>query len=129
MKSKQKGDLAVAKAIARYTELGYEILLPIGDKRPYDMVLEDEEGNLLKVQCKYTSYKSKHGVFAAPLRVMGGNRSSGNSSKKYTKEDFDILFVLTSEGSEYSIQFSEVKATTQINLGKEVDKWRVSVLK
>jgi hypothetical protein len=41
MNSKQKGDIALAKAIAYYIEAGYEVLLPIGDKRPYDLVIED----------------------------------------------------------------------------------------
>lgn len=129
MKTKQKGDLAVAKAIASFTERGYEVLLPIGDKKPYDMVVETEEGELKKVQCKYTSHKSKYDVYKVPLKVMGGNRTSGNTSKKYDKKDFDILYVLTSDGQEYIIPFCEVSATGQLSLGKDVEQWRFSVLK
>jgi len=127
MKSKQKGDIALAKAIAHYIEAGYEVLLPVGDRRPYDLVIEDDDGNLKKVQCKYTSCKSRHGVFTVPLRVMGGNRSF-HTAKAYDKKDFDILFAYTAEGSMYAIPFADVKATTSLNLGKECDIFRVNGL-
>ena len=126
MNSKQKGDLCVSKAIAYYVEAGYEILLPLGDRRPYDLVIENSEGKLLKVQCKFTSYKSKHGIFTASLKVCGGNRSSGNRIKKYQKTDFDILFVLTSEGSMYSVPYSDIDVTNSFNLGKQTEIWKVN---
>lgn len=125
MNSKQKGDLALAKAISYFMESGCEVLLPIGDKRPYDLVIENEDGTLQKVQSKYTSHKKKSGSFIAPLRVMGGNRSSGNNAKKYNKKDFDILFVYTIESTKYVIPFETVKATGSLTLGKEMEKYKV----
>jgi len=124
MNSKTKGDWALSKAIAYFMEAGYEVLLPIGDKRPYDLVIE-KDGKLQKVQCKYTSHKSKYGVYLAPLRVMGGNRSSGNTAKKYNKEDFDLLFVYTEMGSKYCIPFCDIEATNSMSLGKDADKYKL----
>ena len=125
MNSKEKGDLALAKAISYFIESGHEVLLPIGDKRPYDLVIENEDGTLQKVQSKYTSHKTKYGKYVVPLRVMGGNRSSGNNAKKYNKKDFDILFAYTAEGTKYIIPFSQIEATGTINLGKEMDIYKV----
>jgi hypothetical protein len=129
MNSKQKGDRALAKAIAYFMEQDCEVLLPIGDKRPYDLVTEMSDGSLKKVQCKFTSHKNKNGFYAVPLRVMGGNRSSGSNSKKYTKEDFDILFALTADGEAYAIPFIEVNATSELSLGKLCEKWMIRPIK
>ena len=40
MNTKQKGDLAAAHAIGYFMTNGYEVCLPIGDKRPYDLIAE-----------------------------------------------------------------------------------------
>ncbi len=72
MNTKEKGGLAVAKAIQHYIFLGNEVLLPMGDKKPYDLVVDC--GQLKKVQCKYTTYCPKDN-YVVPLRVMGGNQS------------------------------------------------------
>jgi len=125
MNSKHKGDIALSKAISYFMENEYEVLLPIGDKRPYDMVIE-KDGILQKVQCKYTSHKPKYGIYVVPLRVMGGNRSSGNTAKKYNKEDFDILFVYTSEGDMYSIPFKELNVTTAFSLGENAKIYKLN---
>ncbi len=124
MKSKEKGDIALGQAIAYYSKKGYEILLPIGDKKKYDFVI-DIDGKLFKVQVKYTSFKEDSGNFAVPLKVMGGNRSSGNNSKKYKKGDFDILFAFTSEGSAYEISYDIINGKGSIVLGKKYQDKKV----
>lgn len=50
--SKRRGDIAEAYIIARLLEVGYYILKPVGDNCRYDLVIEDNEGHLWKVQCK-----------------------------------------------------------------------------
>lgn len=124
MKTKEKGDLAVAKAVAYFVEKENEVLLPFGDKRPYDIVVE-RKSKLIKVQCKYTTHKSKYGVYIVPLRVMGGNKSK-NTAKSYKKGDFELLFVCTEEGNIYEIP-SKVwtKYKNSINLGSAFDAYKV----
>lgn len=124
MNSKYKGDIGLSKAIAHFMESGYEVLLPIGDKRPYDLVVE-KDGILQKVQCKYTSHKTKYGIYLVPLRIKGGNRSSGNTAKIYNKEDFDILFAYTSEGTMYNIPFKDVDCTNSYSLGTAAEEYKI----
>jgi hypothetical protein len=124
MKTKEKGDIALSKAISYFVEIGYEVLLPLGDRRPYDLVVEYPDGILKKVQCKFTSCKSSYGKYVIPLRVMGGNRSR-NDAVKYQKKDFDILFVYTETKDIYVIPFCEIKSTSSININKSLDKWKI----
>ena len=123
MNSKEKGDLAASQCIAYYMGKEYEVLLPIGDKKPYDMVV-DMDG-LKKVQCKYTSHKGKSGKYKVPLRVMGGNQSY-HTAKTYSEGDFDILFVLTENKDRYEIPYSAIKGyTSTITLDKNVNKYKI----
>ena len=124
MNSKQKGDLAVAKAIAFYMENENEVLLPIGDKRPYDLVVE-VDNELKKVQCKYTSSKTKYNRYQVPLRVMGGNQSY-LTARSYKKGDFDVLFVLTASGDLYAIPSHITnKLKCYIVLGEKCKEYKI----
>lgn len=116
MNSKEKGDVVTAMAIAHYTSVGYQVLIPLGDKQKYDLVIDTGDG-FKKVQCKYTSVSRKAGVYEAPLRVMGGNQSF-SSAKNYQEGDFDLLFVMTADGSKYEVPSSETnKLKSTITLG------------
>ncbi|MFZ2205280.1 MAG: group I intron-associated PD-(D/E)XK endonuclease [Minisyncoccia bacterium] len=113
MKTKEKGDLAVANAIRYYVTCGYEVCLPIGDKKDYDFVVE--KNNILhRVQVKfagiYSDDKCKVG-----LRITGGNQSF-NYSKKYNLNSFDFLFVYTERGEMYSIPWKEVDCRNEITI-------------
>jgi len=44
--SKHKGSYAVAQCVSKMYEIGYEVLFPLGDRMPYDLVIDD--GNSLK---------------------------------------------------------------------------------
>jgi len=122
VKPKEKGDLAVGRAIAHYITNGCEILLPIGDKQKYDLVVDCGE-SFQKVQCKYTSHKAPSGAFIAPLRVMGGNQSY-HTAKKYEKGDFDILFVMTADSGTFAIPFDAITSKSSITLS-QYEEYRV----
>jgi hypothetical protein len=113
MRTKEKGDLAVANAIRYYVHCGYEICLPIGDKRDFDLVIE-KDNKLNRVQVKYAGIyndsKCKVG-----LRITGGNQSY-NYSKKYSSHSFDILFVYTERGEMYSLPWKEVDCRNEITI-------------
>ncbi len=113
MNSKYKGSLAVSQCISKLYELGYEVLLPIGDRMVYDLVFDD--GNhLQKVQVKYAGkYKSNKHV--AGLRTTGGNQSY-NYAKKYSDDSFDFLYVYTEDKQHYLIKWSDVQARNSIVL-------------
>ena len=80
MKPKEKGDIAAANAIAYFMSNGYEVCLPIGDKKPYDLVVE-LDGMLHRVQVKYAGFYTKEKRYKAALRTMGGNRSYYTAKK------------------------------------------------
>ncbi len=46
------GELSQAHIIAQLLEAGYHILVPYGDNLRYDLVIEDADEQLWKVQCK-----------------------------------------------------------------------------
>lgn len=56
MNTKQKGDIAETKFISMLVEKGYNVSLPFGDNTKYDLVVENSEGDLEKVQIKHGNY-------------------------------------------------------------------------
>lgn len=112
MKPKEKGDLAAAHAISYFMTNGYEVCLPIGDKRPYDIVVE-YGGRLQRVQIKYAGYYKGAGKFKAALRTMGGNQSF-HTAKKYRDDDFDVLFIYVENGRKFVIPWDELQNRNSI---------------
>lgn len=106
MNSKEKGDLAVAHAISYFMTNGYEVCLPIGDKRQYDVIVE-LDGKLFRVQVKYAGYYKGDKKYKAALRTMGGNQSY-LTAKKYSDDAFDILFVYVENGRKFVIPWKEL---------------------
>jgi len=118
MLTKQKGDVALSMAIAYFMSNEYEVLLPIGDKRPYDLVIE-KGGLLSRVQVKYAGLYASQKCIAA-LRVMGGNQSY-YTAKKYEDTAFDYLFVYSARHEAYLFPWREVAARNAIRV--EVSKY------
>lgn len=113
MRTKEKGDLAVANAIRYYVSCSYEVCLPIGDKRDFDFVIE-KNNKLSRVQVKYAGiYKDKK--CKVGLRITGGNQSY-NYSKKYSLNSFDLLFVYTERNEIYSIPWNEIECRNEITI-------------
>jgi hypothetical protein len=46
------GELSQAYIIARLIEIGYNVLVSYGDSIRYDLIIEDDEGQFWRVQCK-----------------------------------------------------------------------------
>lgn len=62
MNSKHKGDITEAAVLARLIRLGIPVLMPFGDNRRYDMVIE-EGGVFRKIQCKTGRVRNGRLVF------------------------------------------------------------------
>ncbi|HEX4774152.1 MAG TPA: group I intron-associated PD-(D/E)XK endonuclease [Candidatus Saccharimonadales bacterium] len=113
MLTKEKGDIALGHAVSHYLSNGYEVCLPIGDKRPYDLVIE-KDGLLERVQVKYGGfYPSKNNTCRVGLRVTGGNQSY-NYARAYSDDAFDILFVYTARGQKYALPWSKVVVRNEL---------------
>ncbi len=126
MNTKEKGDIAVGHAISYYLSHGYEVCLPIGDKRNYDFIVE-KDSLLKRVQVKYAGYSEKRNRSIAGLRITGGNQSF-SYSKKYRSEDFDELFIFTGKGDRFVIPWSQVACRNElvVDSGK-YDTYKVHV--
>lgn len=114
MKPKEKGDLAVAHAISYFMTHDYEVCLPIGDKRPYDLVVE-KHGVLYRVQVKYAGFYSGIRKHKAALRTMGGNQSY-HTARKYGDEDFDLLFIYSANTRMFLIPWKELTNRNSISI-------------
>jgi len=112
--TKSKGDIAVGNAIRHYITSGYEVCLPIGDKRDYDLIIE-KNGLLSKVQVKYAGLYSNSKTCKVGLRITGGNQSF-SYSKKYDKNSFDRLFIFTQKGQMYDLPWAEVESRNEISI-------------
>ena len=79
--------MAVAQSITIFTKMGFDVLLPITESAPYDVVV-DTGDSLKKVQVRYTSSNE------VDLRRIHSN-SSGYVVKKTKPKAYDWLFVVT----------------------------------
>ncbi len=114
MNTKERGDVAVGKAIAHYLGNGYEVCLPIGDKRHYDFIVE-KEGKIERVQVKYAGFSKKKNRCLAGLRITGGNQSY-HYAKKYDDNAFDSLFVYTEKNESYKIPWKMVECRNELTV-------------
>ena len=118
MNSRQKGDVAVADAIAWYVNRGCIVSFPMTEASRYDLIVDN--GKLLRVQCKSTTQQNKSGVFECDLRTHGGNQSWNKVHKKISASECDIVFIRTADGTRYAIPASKVEGKSTIYLGS---KW------
>ena len=75
------GEISEAVIISRFLQLGYVVLTPYGGNQPYDLVIEDAEGQFWRVQCK-TARIDESGMilrFSTSIsNVTGKNRQPRN---------------------------------------------------
>ena len=95
-KTQFKGDVAVARAVSTFTEMGFDILLPLTESSPYDIVVDTKKG-LKRVQVKYSS--ERH----VDLRRIHSN-SNGFVVKKSKRDSYDWLYILSHEDKEFLIK-------------------------
>ena len=58
MNTKLKGDIAEQAVALKALQKGWEVLRPLGDRLPYDLVF-DVEGKLFKIQVKAAWFDQK----------------------------------------------------------------------
>jgi hypothetical protein len=46
------GEISEAAIIARFLQLGYTVLTPYGGNKRYDIMIEDDDGQVWRIQCK-----------------------------------------------------------------------------
>lgn len=94
-----KGDLAVAKAIHTFTEMGYDVATLLTESAAYDLIVDTGE-RLFRVQVRYWGGSTRSAV---GLRRIHSN-SNGYVVKKTRSGAYDWLYVLRADGREYLIR-------------------------
>lgn len=84
--TQRKGDFATAQALATFTRMGYDVLIPVTESASYDLVIDTFEG-LKRIQVKCSSSKK------VDLRNIHSN-SGGYVVKKTRQNAYDWLYVL-----------------------------------
>lgn len=124
--SKKQGDVGMRYAIAYYSRLGWTVSIPITDSQDYDLLVENTDNNILKVQVKTSRYLTEGGTYQVSLKTCGGNKS-GQTIKKMDKNYIDLVFVLVDDGSCYSIPTEKIESSGSMNLGDKYSEFKVSL--
>jgi hypothetical protein len=95
MDTKLKGDIAEQAAILHALRRGWGVLKPVGDRLPYDLVL-DVQGTLVKVQVKSAWYDEPSGNHVVDNRRTKTNRRV-MVRDVYCSSDFDFCLVYIQE--------------------------------
>lgn len=102
--TKSRGDIAEYKVIAELLELGHSVLLPCGDRLPYDIAV-DVDGRLLRIQVK-RAYRTEYSdnSYQANVRQSQTNRKVYKTTKHAPdKYDFFVIWIPTRDGVFYII--------------------------
>lgn len=95
MSTKLVGDIAVQHAVLEGLKRGWSVLLPVGDRLPYDLVF-DIDGRFIRVQVK-SAYRVGN-TFIANTRRSKTNRKI-YLTDTYNLTDFDIAMLWHPEQS------------------------------
>jgi len=109
MNTKQKGDIAESKFISLLIEKGYNVSVPFGDNTKYDVVVENENKELEKVQVK-------HGNHCGDIIKFNLESETSTNGKRnrvsYTKDEVDWFGVYVPETDRYyRIPFEDTPKT------------------
>ena len=109
--AKRKGATYEALFTSEALSRGLNVLQVVGDYLPYDLVVENQHGVLIKVQVKGTSYKQKG---KNNTYHMTAGRSDGVKTKrKLSKEDADVLAAYAAlDKTWYHIPLEHLKGIT-----------------
>ena len=89
--TKLKGDIAEQAVTLKALKQGWEVLKPIGDRLPYDLVF-DVNGTLIKVQVKSAWFDQRKENYVTDNRRTKTNRRVMVRSQ-YCENDFDFAVV------------------------------------
>ena len=111
----QQVTMGVTEAMSHYAKRGYIPFIPTPDGQcdvdflAYHPINHD----IIKVQCKTSTYARKSGKYIIPLK--SGGEGKGN---RKVATDFDELFALNAEGKTQVIPYEDIAdRSTQVTMG------------
>ncbi|NJL43438.1 MAG: endonuclease [Pseudanabaena sp. SU_2_4] len=99
MNTKQKGDIAEQATVLHALKLGWGVLKPVGDRLPYDLVL-DVESTLVKIQVKCAWFDESSQNYVVDNRRTKTNRRV-MVRENYKNSDFDFAVAYLDVGLFY----------------------------
>src|SRR5262249_33120156 len=104
------GEVSLAQGIAALARMGKPPLLPLGDTRRYDFVVEDEDGRFLRVQCK--TGRIVRGAIGFPTSSMHAPSRTGleKTTRRSYRGQVDLFGVYCPEnGKVYLVPGEDVR--------------------
>ena len=120
MNTNLKGNIALGKAIAYFTEQEFIVNLPLNDSQCYDFIIE-KNGKMQTVQVKYTSEQAPSGNYVCHLRTVSG--TTRTSLYNITDTYCDLLFCYCSNGDKFLIPVKEINNNSTLTLYREKSKF------
>jgi hypothetical protein len=95
MDTKMKGDIAEIEVQLKALQLGWDVLIPVGDRLPYDLVIVINN-KFIKIQVKSAWLSKEEGVYLIDVRRTKTNRRV-MKREKYSNNDFNFAIIFISE--------------------------------
>ena len=121
--NKQRGNCGVGIAIGYFSTNDYIVSIPLNDTQDYDLLI-DKDNQIKSVQVKYTSCKTKYGIYQVALKSCGGTK--GRTYKTVIDTKVDYLFIATDNLDLYLIPIGEVTNRSTLNLCDKYQKYKLS---
>lgn len=121
--TKQKGDIAEYRVVAELLKLGLNVLMPCGDRLPYDLVIE-RNGKFSRLQVKWAwQDRSKDAWFyCVDLRSSNTNRVKCFHSK-HGPEKVDFVVAWIAEWDTFyvipSIVAAKYRSTIRLSMNEK----------
>lgn len=119
MNSRQQGSVALGRAIAYFSSLGFPVLIPISEQQRYDLIV-DMNDTLYRVECKHGTQKNNTSSYKVDLRTQGGNRSGRGKISVISSTECDLVFILANNET-WLIPSKEIEGMATVTVGG--DKW------
>lgn len=96
-KTKARGDIAEYQVVAELLERGHNVLIPCGDRLPYDVAI-DNKGRLIRIQVRRAWWEKKSGgYYCIDVRRSQTNRRIWMHSK-HDPRDYDFFIAWIPDG-------------------------------
>ena len=124
--TKEQGNIGLGSAIQYFSQNLYTVSLPLNDSQDYDLIIEDRDGTLKKVQVKTSTQLTEHNTYAVNLRVLGGNAKQNYVHKRGDEIIYDLLFILCDNGDRYLIPKEIIKELKSgVTVGKLYTEYKL----
>ena len=114
--TKSKADIGLARVISDLIEKGHVPCIPLSEHQPYDIVVVLDDGDVLKLQVKYSTLL-ENGTIEVRFRRNWSDKT-GTHTEHYSEKEFDyyaiycpeketVLYVPNSSNCPKSIRFEK----------------------